>query len=254
MKIFASDYDGTLFKNKEITDYDLKMIKEFRVQGNKFGIATGRTVNSITHELEKYDIPYDFIVGINGGVVLSQEGEELYLSNFNEEILPEVMETLVEDKVLYYGINDGYGLSRIAVVEEFPDHRSNIGFMDYDRLMANGVKGMYVRHASSYDASNLANKINELYNSAGIYSFPNNKSIDIGSLGVTKSTGIELILNHFKLLNKTKVFTIGDAENDEPMINDYHGFAMDNGVEDIKEKSQDVVSSVGEALKIAMTL
>ena len=72
MKLFASDYDGTLFKNQEITAYDLEMIHAFRGAGNKFGIATGRTIDSITFELEKYKIPFDFIVGINGGVVLSE--------------------------------------------------------------------------------------------------------------------------------------------------------------------------------------
>lgn len=254
MKVFASDYDGTLFKNREITDYDLKMIEEFRNKGNKFGIATGRTIDSISFELEKHDIPYDFIVGINGGVVLSDKREELFLSNFNKSVLPEIMETLREDQVLYYGVNDGYGLSRVHVKQKEVDYQFNIGLEDINLLIQNGVKGLYVRHESPDHANNLAEKINKLYAKDGIASFPNNQSVDIGTKGVTKSSGITLILEHFNLNNDTKVFTVGDAENDAPMIKDFYGFAMDNGVDEIKETSKEIVSSVGDALKKAINL
>lgn len=254
MKVFASDYDGTLFKNKEITDYDLEMIDKFRDAGNKFGIATGRTIDSISVELEKYNIPFDFLVGINGGVVLNEDREELYLSNFNKEVLPEIMDTLVEENVLYYGINDGYALSRVHVAQDYPDYEFNIELMDLDVLMGNGVKGLYVRHASTDHANDLSLKINERYGKFGIHSFPNFQSVDIGAYGVTKSSGIERILDHFKLNEQTKVFTVGDAYNDAPMIKDFYGFAMDNGVDLLKETSQQVVSSVGEALEKAISL
>lgn len=254
MKVFASDYDGTLFKNREITKYDLEMIEAFRNKGNKFGIATGRTIDSISFELDKHDIPFDFIVGINGGVVLSEEREELFLSNFNKSVLPDIMETLRKDEVLYYGVNDGYGLSRVHVKQKEVDYQFNIELEDINLMIQNGVKGLYVRHESPDHANNLADKINELYAKDGIASFPNNRSVDIGTKGVTKSSGIELILDHFNLNEDTKVFTAGDAENDASMIKDFYGFAMDNGIDQLKETSQEIVSSVGEALEIALNL
>ena len=45
MIVFASDYDGTLYKNREITQYDLDAIEAFRSKGNLFGIVTGRTIH-----------------------------------------------------------------------------------------------------------------------------------------------------------------------------------------------------------------
>ena len=47
MKLFASDYDGTLHINGEVTQETLDGIKRFRGAGNLFGIATGRSLNSI---------------------------------------------------------------------------------------------------------------------------------------------------------------------------------------------------------------
>ena len=68
--IFASDYDGTLYKDHIIRESDLIAIQEFRKLGHKFGIVTGRCIDSIRHEIDKYKIPVDFLIGINGGVVL----------------------------------------------------------------------------------------------------------------------------------------------------------------------------------------
>ena len=67
MKIFATDFDNTLLINNSITQKDIQSIKNFRNMGNLFGIITGRSLGSIIVELEYFDVPYDFIVGINGG-------------------------------------------------------------------------------------------------------------------------------------------------------------------------------------------
>ncbi|WZU00813.1 HAD hydrolase family protein [Erysipelothrix sp. D19-032] len=45
------------------------------------------------------------------------------------------------------------------------------------------------------------------------------------------------------------VYTIGDSYNDLPMIKAFHGFAMDNGVDAVKKHAQNVVATVGDALK-----
>lgn len=254
MKVFASDYDGTLYKNKEITDYDLEMIHKFREEGNLFGIATGRPINSIRFEMEKYNIPYDFLVGINGGVVLSAEHEELYASSFNKDVLPELMQTLDDEKVLYYSINDGYGVSRVFVEQSFPNYEMNIDLSELDIMLNNGVKSLYVSHVSEEHALDLANVINEMYTKNGIHSFQNFESVDIGATNVSKSTGILTVLDHYKLNGTTKIFTAGDANNDAPMIRDFYGFAMDTGVDLIKETSKEVVTSVGEALARAIIL
>lgn len=254
MKLFASDYDGTLFKNEELTDYDLQMIHEFRDAGNKFGVATGRPIDSIIVELEKYKIPYDFVVGINGGVVLNGQQEELYGSSFNKKIIAELIALFIEEKVLYYGINDGYALSGADGLENFPTDYFNITLSDFNHLMDNGVKGMYVRHKTHSHAIDLSAKINHMFQPYGIHSLPNYESIDIGVDGISKSTGIERVLKHFEDKEISQVFTVGDAHNDASMIQDYYGFAMDNGVEEIKEISKEVVATVGDALRKALDL
>ena len=42
MKIAASDYDGTLFRNDEISAADVDGVNKWTAAGNKFGVVTGR--------------------------------------------------------------------------------------------------------------------------------------------------------------------------------------------------------------------
>ena len=42
MKIFATDYDGTLRMVDGISEDNIKAIEKFRSQGNLFGVVTGR--------------------------------------------------------------------------------------------------------------------------------------------------------------------------------------------------------------------
>lgn len=250
--VFASDYDGTLYKNKEITEYDLKMIDKFREQGNLFGIATGRSIDSIVYEIDKYKIPFDFIIGINGGVVLDSQKEELFVSSLNQDIIPSVMKTLEEEKIRYYGLNDGYGRSRVTVTEEDTETEFNEELSNVDDLLKNGVKAMFISSQSPDHAYYIANKLNDLYSDSGVQAFPNTRSVDLGVKGINKATGIEQILNNYKLHHKTPIYTVGDAYNDVPMLKDFHGYVIDTGVPEVQKYGKEVVSSVGEALEKTM--
>lgn len=254
MKVFASDYDGTLFKNREITKKDLDAINKFRAEGNLFGIVTGRPIDSIMFEINKYSIPVDFLVGINGGVVLDENFEILYVSSFEHDVVPLLMKTLEEERVHYYGVNDGFGMTRVAVEMEDTETQFNIELSTFEDLESNGINAMYVRSQSNEHAIEVAQKINDLYSEMGVKAYPNTWAIDIGVKGVSKSTGIKMILDHFKLDKDTEVYTVGDAHNDVPMLKDYHGFVMDNGVEDVKKHAKEIVETVADAIEIALKI
>ena len=42
MKIGASDYDGTLFRQRTIAAEDVEGVKRWRAAGHKFGVVSGR--------------------------------------------------------------------------------------------------------------------------------------------------------------------------------------------------------------------
>ena len=69
MKVLATDFDGTLFRDHTITDTDLDAILQFRRAGNRFGIVTGRHFCSILEEVRKNHIPLDFLICCTGGIL-----------------------------------------------------------------------------------------------------------------------------------------------------------------------------------------
>lgn len=248
MIVFASDYDGTLYKNREITQYDLDAIDAFRSKGNLFGIVTGRTIHSIKTEIEKHQIPVDFLVGINGGIVLNPDNKELFRSTMTQNLIPQVMDSLSECDVLYYGVNDGYRMGRVHVVEEDKETEFNIPLTPIDELIKSGVRALYVRCLDQEHAQEVSQYINNKFSKLGIKAYPNKWSVDVGVQGVTKATGIQYILEDLDIEEDHNVYTVGDAYNDVSMIEAYQGFVMDNAEAEIQEKGIAVVASVGEAI------
>ena len=60
MKIAASDYDGTLFRNEEIAKSDAEAVHKWRLAGHKFGVVTGRDYGMLAPQLKHYGIESDY--------------------------------------------------------------------------------------------------------------------------------------------------------------------------------------------------
>ena len=70
-KVIAADIDGTLcMKGEDLMPLTRSAIKKLHAEGVKFGLATGRPVDSrVLSYAEKWDLgfPFDFAIGMNGG-------------------------------------------------------------------------------------------------------------------------------------------------------------------------------------------
>lgn len=247
MKLFASDYDGTLHLNGEVSQDTLDMIYKFREQGNLFGIATGRSIGSIVSEIEKYDIPVDFLVGNNGSIVLNQHREELFYKLMDFEICMEIVNSLPQEKVAFYGISDGYkfGLHDATYMQDFVDSLIDIK----DIIKEKTAVGIFVRFNEPGLSQYYSDLWNEQYRGI-IKAYPFYDGIDIVSYGVTKKSGIFHIHDYFEF--DGPIFTIGDSFNDIPMIKGFNGFAMCSGEEAVKAVASRCFETVADALRFVM--
>ncbi|UPU38885.1 Cof-type HAD-IIB family hydrolase [Erysipelothrix sp. Poltava] len=247
IQVFASDYDGTLFRNSKVSQKDLEAIKAFQRRGHKFGIVTGRTMHSICAEIDKYGIPVDFIVGINGGVVLSYDHQELFLSNLNQNVVDSLIVDIEAFGVLFYGVNDGYRLSRVVMDASIQPVKPNIPLTDLSDLKhERGVQAMYVVTQSQDKALALTHDINEKYGDRGVVAYQNVSAVDIGMRGISKATGLQEILDFYHF--EGPVYTMGDSYNDLPMIDAFCGFVVSDGESSLKAMAQAVFPSVGDAI------
>ena len=54
MKIFVSDYDGTLNRGGGVTERDLAALDAWQKAGNLFGIASGRDLRGLVNVWQKF--------------------------------------------------------------------------------------------------------------------------------------------------------------------------------------------------------
>ncbi len=245
-KLFATDYDGTLFQYGEVSQRDLDTIRKFRKQGNLFGIATGRMINSIKEEIFKYNIPVDFVIGINGGVIVDHNFKTLHSLSIENDIGLKVQKHLKESGAVHYSITDGYNLCNQG--------EKSINLKPFDRpcqeIVNNDIRGLYARMPSIDMAREVCLEINDHYGDH-VKALPNYNYVDIASSRTDKYVA----LSHFvKDLNIDLIGTSGDAHNDYLMLKNYHGYAMHHGDETIVSKISRRAHTVSEALENFMEI
>jgi len=226
MKIFASDFDGTFIKGE--IDQSVPEIKEnirqvalWRAAGNLFVFATGRSISDMIIPLSKdIDMEYDYIVCLNGGIILSNKKEVILEKTISRQAADEIMafirETPIPDYFATYGKKGGPG--QITLIVE-----------------------------SAKEAFDFASLFNDRFKGKAS-AFSNERYIDITAPGISKATGIAKIAE-FRNIKSDDIFCMGDSYNDIPMLSAYHGFTLPEASDAVKAKAKAVYSTVADALK-----
>ena len=240
-KVFVSDYDGTLYQDGVVSDEVLSAIRAFRESGGLFGIATGRIINSIKYEIEKFDIPVDFLIGANGAVIMDGVSKKIYSFDINKEIAKEVFDFLASQEMNFYGLSDGFGIygqgQDAALFDKFS--------MEYHDVMSRSIRGLYGRAQTREHAFELADIMNYRYGEH-ISVMPNYSGLDIVSVKTDKYDAIIKYIERFT--EGCEVATAGDAHNDLKMLKHFRGYVMSHGDPEIVSQIERKVSTVDEAL------
>jgi len=225
MKLLSSDYDGTL----NVFEYDIHLnlsyIRRFMKEGNIFVLNTGREFKRIMPEIEKYDIPYNYLSCTDGNLLLNSRNEVIYSTNMHDDISDMVYELKQKfpniglEPIMHYGNILEYQLVTSEINEKLLLHLEKICLL----------------HNLCYKTFHIKNK---LY-------------VYIGHREITKSSVIEEIMNLEKI-SKCDIFTIGDDMNDFEMIRDFNGYTFSWGNGKLKAVSQGECSSVADLVKKIM--
>ena len=203
-KILISDYDGTFYQNDLDIKKNIDKVNEFRTLGNLFVLVTGRSYVDLKQKIDKYEIPYDYLILNHGALLLSKDLEIIKVFTLDKEL---------SDSILDYANNnkDIYDVVLINTFKKRVDDTSNV------------VKIMLKLY--SYEkAFEVKNYIDESYTNIRSYIVRDEDYylVEIVSSEASKSFMIEKILEKEKIVKKN-VFTIGDGINDIDMIKNYNG-------------------------------
>ena len=249
MNILASDYDGTLKYLDHVTDEDIEAIHRWKKAGNLFVMDTGRSMESILEESQKYSLPVDYYITNNGGMLFAKDGKELFSSYLPVTVSHEIMKKATElEGVVSYVVNDGWHRHRIIVNDQLEEHRYPGLQPDIseEELFATGKYAQIViSYATQHEASAMAIKLNEQY-SRKISAYANKYVTDIVPEGISKAHGLDFLKDYLHI-SRTDIYAIGDAENDIPLM-EYadQGCCMSSGKEELHKHAKYICDNISE--------
>ena len=247
MRLLASDYDETLYVNEKIDPRDLRAIKDFQKRGNLFGINSGRHLDSIFEECQRYDIQCDFYIGNNGTVVLNKKREIVYISNFDRQVVDDVLTYFrknLRDAVYFISVNNGYQFGREFFNEGtdfLPEHTDSI-----DTYIDHHISTMFAQVLDPKQTMPIVRQLNQDFKGRA-YFYGNSPFIDIVNEEIDKGIGLEKLLEHYQL-PKQNAYVIGDSYNDISMLSSFNSFVMSHAKESVKEFADREVMSVAQAI------
>ena len=253
MKIGASDYDGTLFRQQTIAREDVEGVKKWRAAGNKFGVVSGRDYGMLMPQLKYYGIESDYAICNNGAIIFRADGTPLWQGKIPLSVLAELVQEIAVrrsfhfafsavDRTYLYHEREGSWIMREALAWDFPI----VKIREDDIMNLPQIHQFCLGYPEAAAADETSAIINEKYGEF-VKAYPNGCSVDIVPVGISKSWGIEMLLD---LMNwqDAEVYAIGDESNDLPMLETFAGFTVNTAREAIKAKSRAVYPSVGGML------
>lgn len=246
MKIIASDFDGTLCHPTDgVRASDISAIRTWRAQGYQFGIATGRGLNLIANVAADYDITCDFFVCANGAVIADQKGHLLATHALADDLLQDLFRYPMV-KLSHYLICTTPQQAFIAYPYG-PYQLDLVGFDITECSVAEiqqltGVVQMSL-HYDSHEEAERAGQIIARHYAEQLTAKANGPYLDLTPYGIDKATGLTEMLQLREA--EATLYTIGDDDNDLPMLERFHGYTVPNGSPAAKQVADDVCPSVG---------
>lgn len=202
MKFLASDFDNTLYiKDGEKFTKNIMSLKDFISRDNMFCIITGRSYTSIKILLEKYNIPYTYLICEDGAKVFNSVDYCISSTMLPSQEVEKIKKVFEKNNIECF-LEDGYNIT------ENPD--------DCVKVLA------------TYQDKNLANKVvDELQKTTNTYAYVSSKHINVTSRATNKKIALEELIS-LENISKDNMYVIGDDINDYEMLQEFNGALMKN--------------------------
>lgn len=200
MKMLASDFDFTLYSNDElVVKKNVDAIRSFIKKGNLFSIVTGRNYSNIKRLLNRYDIPYHYLICQDGAKIFDSMDFCFFTGGLSKEEIVSIVSVLEKYQFDYY-LDDGY------------NQTVNID----DCVKVVGIVG---------DERDRAKTVVKEVVDLGFYCYLSVEHINIVSGSINKKKALEKVLVHADCCRED-LYVIGDDINDFEMLSSFQGAVM----------------------------
>ena len=243
-KIFASDFDGTLYfhgAEEPLHAADLDAIHTFQEAGGLFGACTGRPLRGLTRQTEGL-VPFDFFIALTGGTVFDRDYQPIYHRTLPRE--------LVRELYARFAPRAARGIALVCADDDYwvlgePDADWPISSCPSFDDLPSPTQGLGMETATVEEAVELAAEVNEVYGELAC-AYVNLASIDILPAGCSKGTGLARAAEYY---GASLTGGIGDSFNDVPLIEAAGvGYSFHRCEPDVQAAADVLVDDVAGAL------
>lgn len=243
MKIIASDYDGTL-NHGGIDDVKLNAIKKWRAAGNVFALISGRGPDSVLELYREKKFGCDYLVANNGAVILETNGNRVSDVRCDGGIAVPLLKLLFECGCTWGYVQTDFPCRVFAdkndCIEDGHYTLENIPLIPY----FNQINTQLPDYETAEKVTAIVRKkFGEVLNP-----LQNGVCIDIVRADMDKAKGIYLLMDILGA-EYDDVIAVGDNINDRAMIEEFRSYAMENGVELIKELADCTTPGITELIE-----
>lgn len=213
MKVLASDFDKTLYIDEEDKlNNNIQSIKKFIIDGNLFCIITGRNYSDLKVLLNKYNIPYSYLICQDGAKIYNNMDYCINTVSLDRDIVDKIC-YLLDSKDCPYYLDDGYNITTnkddcVKIVIRIEDKKKAEELVDY------------------------------IKENIDVYIYMSSKHINIVDKSVNKSNSLKKLVE-LENLNINDIYVIGDDINDMEMLKDFKGALMKKHTEDLDNTYKD---------------
>ena len=253
-KVFASDFDGTLYFYKAEDDRKLpaenvEKIREYQKAGHLFGLCTGRQVGGLTPFITGFVEP-DFYITSSGANIVDKDLKEIRKRGVNPKVAQEIL--------------DKYGIENYRFTLDVEGDICVFAPMDYPgkyyvvKSVADCPPGLIhqvsIHTESPEEAARVSAWVNQRFGDH-VNAFQNVQEVDIAPLGCTKGKGVLLLKEYMqKKYGEVILYGIGDSINDLPLLEAADvSYTFPYAPQCVQDKATLVVPTIVEALQHSMS-
>ena len=246
-KVFASDFDGTLYFYKaevKLPPESVEKIKEYQAAGNYFGLCTGRQVGGLTPFITGHFVP-DFMITSTGSNIVDRDMRGIRKLFIDRDVIDKIVKD-VKPRGNRISI-DIDGVINVFEEMDYPGEYNVITGMD--DAPEGLVHGVGIHCETLEEAAALTKEINDKYGEY-LNAFQNVIEVDIAPKGTSKGEAVSVIRDYY---GDCKVYGIGDSLNDLPLLEAADvSYTFPYAPPEVQAKVTKVVENICEALEDSM--
>ncbi|MCF0106729.1 MAG: HAD family phosphatase [Holdemanella sp.] len=241
IKLVVTDIDGTLIKkNQTLSDYTVDTIKRVYEKGILFGLASGRSVESMMALSKDWKIHayLSFVAGMNGGAIYdvkNNQRQDYFL--LDGKCCIEIMNVYKDMDVLFW-ILDGHirytNRSDEATRKDAAIYKEEEREVDMFAFVKDRQVNKLIIHCHPEDMEEIKSRAKRIKNDAYVGFSTASNLFEFVDPRINKGTGLEKICEHFTI-DLDEVIAFGDELNDVEMLKKAGiGVCMQNGLDEVK--------------------